>query len=356
MKPTSDLRITGSRTLLSPALLKRELPMTEKSNRTVTESRDMIARILRREDPRLLAVVGPCSIHDPKAALDYALRLAPLGERVRDRMVVVMRTYFEKPRTVMGWKGLITDPRLDGSFDIETGLRLARKLLLDVTALGLPCGTEMLDPIIPQYIADLISWASVGARTTESQKHREMASGLSMPVGFKNATSGDLKPALNAMESARHPQHFLGIDEEGRTTILATAGNELAHLILRGGTAGPNYHEETVELAEKSIFDLGVDPAVIIDCSHGNSGKQPARQRRVLSSVIRQRAEGRTSIVGFMLESNLKEGAQKPKGDPSALTYGQSITDACIGWEETEQLLNEAYAELKGAGMAADRP
>jgi len=343
VRPTSDLRITGSRTLLSPALLKRELPMAETNNRTVTESRDTIARILRREDNRLLAVIGPCSIHDPDAALEYARRLAALSERVRDRIVVVMRTYFEKPRTVIGWKGLITDPRLDGSYDIETGLRLARKLLLDVTDLGLPCGTEMLDPIIPQYIADLISWASGGARTTESQKHREMASGLSMAVGFKNATSGDLKPALNAMESARHPQHFLGIDEEGRTAILTTAGNELAHLILRGGTAGPNYHEETVELAEKSISDLGVAPAIIVDCSHGNSGKQPARQKRVLASVIRQRAEGRASIVGFMLEGNLKEGAQKIGDDPAALVYGQSVTDACIGWEETEELISGIY-------------
>ena len=346
MKRTSDLRITGTRPLISPALLKRDLPMTEESNRTVVESRETIRRVLQKKDQRLLAVVGPCSIHDPAAALDYARRLSGLRERLADRIVLVMRTYFEKPRTVLGWKGLITDPRLNGSYDIEHGLRLARRLLLDVTALGLPCGSEMLDPIIPQYIADLLSWASVGARTSESQKHREMASGLSMAVGFKNATSGELQPALNALESARHPQHFLGIDEEGRTSVMETAGNDLAHLILRGGSTGPNYHEETVETAERMMAKIAAEPAVIIDCSHGNSGKKPARQQRVVESVIRQKVSGGKAIVGFMLESNLKEGAQKIGADPRALVYGQSITDECIGWEETERLLGEAYDRL----------
>ena len=286
MKRTNDLRIAESRLLISPATLKSDLPMTEDSNRTVVESREVITNILFKKDPRLLAVVGPCSIHDPKAAMEYAERLNRVRKSVQDKIFLVMRTYFEKPRTVIGWKGLITDPHLDGSYDIETGLRLSRKLLLDVTALGLPCGSEMLDPIIPQYIADLISWASIGARTSESQTHREMASGLSMPVGFKNATSGEVKPALNAMESARHPHHFIGIDREGRASVLGTAGNPASHLIMRGGSSGPNYYEENVEQAEQMLSGLGIDPAVIIDCSHANSGKQYQRQARVLRAVL----------------------------------------------------------------------
>ncbi|MBN2370232.1 MAG: 3-deoxy-7-phosphoheptulonate synthase [Vicinamibacteria bacterium] len=351
MIATSNIRITGFHPIPSPSLLKNELPMTEKSNRLVVESRNTIRNILEKRDARLLAVVGPCSIHDPAAAMEYASRLAALRDRVSDKIFLIMRTYFEKPRTVLGWKGLITDPHLNGTYDIEVGLRIARQLLLDITALGLPCGSEMLDPIIPQYIADLLSWASIGARTTESQKHREMASGLSMPVGFKNATTGDLKPALNAMESARHPQHFIGIDEEGRTTVFQTAGNELSHLVLRGGASGPNYHEETVEQAEKMIADIHVDPAIIIDCSHGNSGKQPAKQKRVLASLINQKSSGRNAIVGFMLESNLKDGSQKIPDDPAALVYGQSVTDACVGWAETEEILQEACRRLPAAAV-----
>ena len=285
MIKTSDLNIKEIRPLISPAELKSEFPMDEVHNRTVVESRNTISAILKKKDKRLLAVVGPCSIHDTNAAFVYASQLKKLQERVADKIFILMRTYFEKPRTVIGWKGLITDPYLDGTNDIAAGLKKARELLLLITASGIPCGSELLDPIIPQYISDLISWASIGARTTESQTHREMASGLSMPVGFKNGTSGSLELAVNAMESARHTHSFIGIDQDGKTSICKTSGNQATHIIMRGGRAGPNYYEENVETAEKLILDAGLEPAIIIDCSHANSGKVYSRQNRVLTAV-----------------------------------------------------------------------
>jgi 3-deoxy-7-phosphoheptulonate synthase len=339
MKNTSDLNISSIKPLISPFELKKEFPMTEPSNKTVVRSRQEITAVLQKKDKRLLAVVGPCSIHDPRAALEYAAKLKALQNRVQDKICVVMRTYFEKPRTTIGWKGLITDPHLNGTYDITAGLRLARKLLLEITAMGVPCASEMLDPIVPQYIADLISWASIGARTTESQTHREMASGLSMPVGFKNGTSGNIELALNAMESARNAHNFIGIDQYGKTSICKTAGNSVTHIILRGGRSGPNYYEENVENTEALISKLNIPPAIMIDCSHANSGKQHARQERVLRSLLDQRKRGRTSLVGFMLESNLKSGSQQIPDDLDNIVYGQSVTDACLGWEETEELL-----------------
>lgn len=343
---TNDLRIVSSVPLVPPSQLKRELPMTEDANRTVVEGREVIGRIIRKEDPRVLAIVGPCSIHDPVAALDYARRLAELRKKVLDKVYVVMRVYFEKPRTVLGWRGLIFDPGLDGSADIPRGLREARRLLLTINELGLPAGSEILDPIVPQYITDLLSWASIGARTTESQTHREMASGLSMPVGFKNGTDGSLESAINAMTSSLNPHSFIGIDQEGMTSILRTRGNDTIHLILRGGKMGPNYYEENVERAEEMLKRSGLPEAIVVDCSHMNSGKNHMRQARVFHAFLNQRTRGRKSLIGFMLESNLFEGNQEIPKDLSNLKYGVSITDACIGWEETEKLLLEAYSGL----------
>ncbi|MBN1797624.1 MAG: 3-deoxy-7-phosphoheptulonate synthase [Spirochaetales bacterium] len=347
MKKIHNINITGITSLISPFELKKEFPMTEANNKTVVESRETITNILNKKDDRLMAIVGPCSIHDTKVALEYAEKLAALKNKLKDNIFIIMRTYFEKPRTTIGWKGLITDPRLDGTYDIATGLKTTRRLLLDITAMGIPCASEMLDPIVPQYIADLISWASIGARTTESQTHREMASGLSMPVGFKNGTSGNLELAVNAMESARHAHSFIGIDQHGKTAVFKTSGNTASHIILRGGRSGPNYYEENVEKAEAAIADLKITPAIVIDCSHANSGKQYSRQQRVLRSILDQRKRGRASIVGFMIESNLKSGSQKIPADLNNLVYGQSITDACAGWEETEKMLLYAYEFMK---------
>ncbi|HOV38376.1 MAG TPA: 3-deoxy-7-phosphoheptulonate synthase [Spirochaetales bacterium] len=343
MRNTNDLRIISSAPLVPPRQLKEEFPMTEKANETVVEGRETIGKIIEGKDPRILAIVGPCSIHDPIAALDYAQRLAALRNKVLDKVYIVMRVYFEKPRTALGWRGMIFDPNLDGSADIPKGLRVARKLLLAITELGLPAGSEMLDPIVPQYITDLLSWASIGARTTESQIHREMASGLSMPVGFKNGTDGTLDSAINAMTSSLCPHCFIGIDQEGMTSILRTKGNEQIHLILRGGRLGPNYYEENVEKAEELLKKAGLPRAVVVDCSHMNSGRQHARQARVFQAFLDQKIRGRDSLIGFMLESNLFEGNQEIPKDLSTLKYGVSVTDACIGWEETERLLLEAY-------------
>ncbi|MBN1412348.1 MAG: 3-deoxy-7-phosphoheptulonate synthase [Spirochaetales bacterium] len=343
MQNTNDLHITGISPLVSPMELKKDFSIREESSKTVVDSRKIIADVLNKKDGRLMAIVGPCSIHDPRAALEYAGKLKTLSGKISDKIFILMRTYFEKPRTTIGWKGLITDPHLDGSYDIASGLKTARILLLDITAMGIPCASEMLDPIVPQYIADLISWASIGARTTESQTHREMASGLSMPVGFKNGTSGNLELAVNAMESARHPHSFIGIDQYGKTSICKTSGNSSTHIILRGGRNHPNYYEEDVERAENLILKLGIEPAILIDCSHGNSGKQYDRQQRVLHSILDQRKRGRSSIAGFMLESNLVSGFQKIPDDKQELVYGQSVTDGCIGWDETEELLLYAH-------------
>ena len=329
--------------------------MSEASNRTVVAGRDAVSAILDQEDPRLLVVVGPCSIHDVDGALEYGRKLAALRREVRDKMEIVMRVYFEKPRTTIGWKGLINDPHLDGSYDIETGLKRARRLLLELTALGLPAATEFLDPIIPQYIDDLVTWAAIGARTIESQTHREMASGLSMPVGFKNGTDGSLQLALDAMHSARTPHSFLGIDQDGVTSIIRATGNPAGHIVLRGGRARTNYDAESLREAEASLLKAGLPAVLMVDCSHANSGKQHARQEEVWRNVIQQRAAGRRSIIGVMLESNLEEGNQPFPQDPARLRYGVSITDACLGWAATGRLVRWGAEEIRNP-KSEDRP
>jgi 3-deoxy-7-phosphoheptulonate synthase len=346
--PNYNLNVSSFRSLVTPRQLKHDLPITPASQATVASSRAALRDVLEGRDPRFIALVGPCSIHDVDAAREYAARLAALRLELDDRLLIVMRTYFEKPRTTIGWKGLINDPHLDGSFDMEEGLRLARQLLLDITALGLPAGTEMLDPITPQYIDDLVSWAAIGARTIESQTHRQMASGLSMPVGYKNTTEGNLQPALDAFRSAHEPHSFLGIDEDGRTSIVTTRGNTAGHLILRGGHERPNYDPQRVAEASARLEAAGLPPRLMVDCSHANSGKRHERQQVVWSSAVDQRASGNRALVGAMLESNLVEGRQELADDPSVLRHGVSITDACIGWEETERLLREAGERLWG--------
>ena len=346
---TRNLNVAATTTLISPRDLEAELPTSAESVRTVVEGRQTIRAILRGDDPRLLVVIGPCSIHDVEAAREYADRLVELKDRYADRMCIIMRVYFEKPRTTIGWKGLINDPHLNGTFDMAHGVRIARELLRDITGLGLAVGTEMLDPITPQYISDLVSWASIGARTTESQTHRQMASGLSMPVGFKNSTDGNTQIAIDAMKSARSGHHFLGIDEDGRSCIVRTRGNPDGHLILRGGADQPNYAPESVALAAQRLADTGLPGAIMIDCSHANSAKRHERQEAVWSSLVEQRTAARgdeSPIIGAMIESNLYEGAQKIPEDISKLCYGVSITDACIGWDKTEQLLREGYERL----------
>jgi 3-deoxy-7-phosphoheptulonate synthase len=340
-----DLNIVEQVQLVSPATLHDELPLSEAARASVLAGRDTLKRILERSDPRLFVVVGPCSIHDPAAALDYGRRLAALARELEDTFVLVMRVYFEKPRTTVGWKGLINDPDLDDSFHIEKGLRTARRLLLDLNELGLPCGTEALDPITPQYLADLVSWSAIGARTTESQTHREMASGLSMPVGIKNGTDGNRAVAVNALVSVSRPHAFLGIDPEGRCALTYTRGNRHAHIVLRGGAA-PNYDSVSVALAEQELERAGLPRSIMIDCSHGNSAKDPARQPLVLGDVVHQVVQGNRSIVGAMIESNLEWGSQ-PLAERSRLRYGVSITDACIDWASTDRLLREARAKLK---------
>jgi len=343
VQKTSDLRIRSVTPVVPPRQMMESLPITEEAAAAVVESREAIKRILRREDGRLLSVVGPCSIHDCRAALDYARRLLELKRRYAARLHILMRVYFEKPRTALGWRGLIIDPHLNGSYDIAEGLRLARRLLLDINAMGLGAGTEMLDPIVPQYVADLISWAAIGARTTESQTHRNMVSGLSMPVGFKNSTDGNLQIAVEAMVAARQPHHFMGIDPLGQTAILETAGNADTHIILRGSRTGINYRRPEVVYAAELLREAGFQPAVMVDCSHGNADKQPERQAEALRSLLDTRASGCPELIGFMLESNLKEGRQPIPEDLSSLQYGVSVTDACIGWESTEELLQHAF-------------
>jgi len=347
MRPqTSDLRIRTARPLLSPAILEEDLPLSEAGAALVHRARREIGDILAGRDDRLVVVVGPCSIHDPAAALDYAKQLKPLADRFARDLLVVMRVYFEKPRTVVGWKGLINDPDLDGSFMVNKGLRLARKLLLDVNAAGLPIGTEFLDTTLGQYYADLVSWAAIGARTTESQIHRELASGLSMPVGFKNRTDGDLQVAVDAIVSASHPHCFPSLTREGAPAVLATAGNPEGHLVLRGGSrTGPNFSAEHIATAVGLLQRTSALPVVLVDCSHGNSGKQHDRQVAVAADLAGQIAGGNRAIIGVMLESNLVAGAQKHEpGKP--LVYGQSITDACLGFDETLPLLEQFAAAV----------
>ena len=343
---TRDIHLNSIEPLVSPATLIERLPITPKIEQTVLDGRDRVQQIIDGEDSRFMVVVGPCSIHDERAAIEYAGRLKALADALSDRLVIVMRVYFEKPRTTTGWKGLINDPNLNDTFDIASGLHRARSLLLQIAAMGVYAGTEILDPIVPQYIGGLVSWAAIGARTTESQTHREMASGLSMPVGFKNSTDGSTQVAVDAMVSARSPHGFLGIDRDGQASIIYTAGNPYGHLVLRGGKQGPNYGADAVAQAQKQLAAAGVRPQLLIDCSHGNSNKDHTRQSLVFRNVVGQRVAGDSNIIGCMMESNLFPGSQELNGDRSKLRYGVSITDACIGWDETERLLTWAHKAL----------
>ena len=340
---TDNLRILHQRPLLPPAILIEELPLPEEDAARVASARRQISAILSGQDDRLLAVVGPCSIHDPVAGLEYAQRLAELAAQHRDDLLVIMRVYFEKPRTTVGWKGLINDPHLDGSFAINEGLRLARRLLLDVTRLNLPAATEFLDPITPQFMADIVSWGAIGARTSESQVHRELASGLSMPIGFKNGTNGSTQIAIDAVRSSAHPHHFLGVTKQGLAAIMSTRGNSDCHLILRGGSQGPNYSAESIEELRRALLAAGLPPRLMVDCSHANSGKDPERQRLVVDELCRQLEQGSAALCGVMLESFLVGGRQDERTGPP-LTYGQSITDGCLSWEHTVPLLAQLAA------------
>ena len=332
---TDDVRIESLRPLIPPAILMEELPASEADTRLIAEARSEVARIVTGEDDRLVIIVGPCSIHDPEAGIEYAKRLKPLADALRADLKVVMRTYFEKPRTTVGWKGLINDPKLDGSFSINLGLRVARKFLLDVVQLGVPTATEFLDPISPQFVADLVSWGAIGARTTESQVHRELASGLSMPVGYKNGTSGDVQIAVDAVRSSAAPHRFLSVTKQGLAAIVSTRGNPHCHVILRGGRTGPNYAAEAIAEAGGALGKAGLRPALMVDCSHANSQKNHKNQVRVGESLAAQVSSGSQAIFGVMLESNLVEGRQDVvPGQP--LTHGQSITDACLGFDETD--------------------
>jgi 3-deoxy-7-phosphoheptulonate synthase len=340
---TQDLHVKEMVRLLPPRSLENELPMTASASATVARGREAIHGILAQKDPRLLVVAGPCSIHDVPGALEFAGKLSALRQEFKGRLEIIMRVYFEKPRTTIGWKGLINDPHLDNSYDIEAGLKIARGLLLKLGEMGLPAATEFLDPIVPAYIADLVSWAAIGARTTESQTHREMASGLSMPVGFKNGTDGSCQNAIDAMVAARRPHSFIGIDMGGVTSIVRTTGNEAGHIVLRGGRARSNYDAESIQDTATRLAQAGLPCAIMVDCSHANSGKQPARQEDAWRSVIAQRLAGTHSLVGLMLESYLQEGTQTfPVKNLADLRYGVSITDACLGWESTERLIRWA--------------
>jgi 3-deoxy-7-phosphoheptulonate synthase len=334
---TDDLRITETKEVIAPAQLHAELPLTAATADTVTRTRQAIQDQLAGRDDRLLVITGPCSIHDPEAARDYARRLQPLIHEYAEWLLIIMRVYFEKPRTTVGWKGLINDPGLDSSFRINDGLRIARRLLLDLNEMGVAAGTEFLDPISPQYIADLIAWGAIGARTTESQVHRELASGLSCPIGFKNATDGGLQIAIDAVISARHPHHFLGVTKSGHSAILTTAGNPDCHIILRGGKQ-PNYDAESIDQAAKLLQKANLSPQLVVDCSHANSTKNHERQPEVCLEMARQIANGEDRVLGVMLESHLIAGRQDLIADRT-LTYGQSITDACIGWDTTTSLI-----------------
>ena len=349
MRPTSDLNVLDTQLLRSPDAMKAEMPITLRTADVVYRAREEIRAVLRGQDARLLVVVGPCSVHHPAAAIEYAEQFLAMRRRYEDDLLLVMRVYFEKPRTSLGWKGLINDPHLNGSHDISGGLTIARKLLLDLADRGVPAATEMLDPIIPQYLADLVSWTAIGARTTESQTHREMASGLSMPVGYKNGTDGGLAVAIHALIAASRPHSFLGIDGGGRVAIVRTAGNADGHVVLRGGNGGPNYAAEHVAAAAAALAEAGVQPRVLIDCSHDNSGKSHLKQPDVVDEVARQVAEGSPHVLGAMIESNLVGGRQKfePGTATTPLVYGQSITDACIDWPETNGLLSELAAAVR---------
>ncbi len=346
MDKTQNIHVRSMVPLVSPRELKEFLPISAGARKTVLDARQTVQDILARKDERLIAVMGPCSIHDDIAALEYAMRLSELSKQVEDRLVLIMRVYFEKPRTTVGWKGLINDPSLDGAFDIEGGLRKSREILLRLNEMGVPCASEMLDPITPQYTADLVAWASLGARTTESQTHRQMASGLSMPVGFKNGTDGNLQIAVDAIQAARHAHAFLGIDSDGQTCIVNTTGNPFGHMILRGGRSGPNYGPEYVREAAEALIKQDLEPNIIVDCSHANSEKDYRKQPAVWRAVVEQRKQGNKDIIGLMLESNLNEGNQALGDDVSHLKYGVSITDSCINWDQTAELVQQTYEVL----------
>jgi len=346
MQNTDDLRIRDIDPLMPPVLLEKSLPLSESSANLVASTRSQAADIMAGRDPRVLVIVGPCSIHDPEAAMDYGQRLRGITPGLSDALCLLMRVYFEKPRTTIGWKGLINDPDLDESYNINKGLHTGRKLLLDLANISIPSGTEFLDTISPQYIADLVSWGAIGARTTESQNHRQLASGLSMPVGFKNGTGGSIQIAIDAIQSARFPHHFLGVTHQGLSAIVATAGNEDTHLIMRGSSSGPNYEEQHIAAATTMLTKANLPPFLMVDCSHGNSRKDPQQQPLVLNNLASQIQNGNRAIAGVMIESNLVEGAQ-PLKDKSSLTYGQSITDACVNWDTTVNMLESLASAVR---------
>ena len=342
-----NLNVESQEILITPAEIKKRLPIPAKAASTIDQGRQAVQSILKGQDPRLLVVVGPCSIHDTKAAMDYAQRLKNLNDKVCGSLLIVMRVYFEKPRTTTGWKGLINDPHINDSFKIEEGLQIGRKLLIDIAELGLPTATEALDPISPQYMQDLVVWSAIGARTTESQTHREMASGLSSSVGFKNGTDGGLTVAINALKSVTHPHRFLGINNEGQVAIITTRGNPFAHVVLRGGDNKPNYDSVSVALCEKELEKAGLAKNIMVDCSHANSNKNHELQPLVLDNITHQILDGNNSIMGVMIESNIAAGNQKIPSDLSQLKYGVSITDACIDWATTEKVLLDMHSKLK---------
>ncbi len=345
--PIDDLNVASNETLITPAQLKREIPLSAAAHTTVAAGREVVRNILDGRDHRLFVVIGPCSIHDIDAAHEYARRLKALAAEVSDTLYLVMRVYFEKPRTTVGWKGLINDPYLDDSFKIQDGLHIGRKLLLDLAEMGLPTATEALDPISPQYLQDLISWSAIGARTTESQTHREMASGLSSAVGFKNGTDGGLTVAINALQSVSSAHRFLGINQEGGVSIVTTKGNAYGHVVLRGGNGKPNYDSVSVAVCEQALEKAGIKANIMVDCSHANSNKDPALQPLVMENVANQILEGNQSIIGLMVESHLNWGSQSIPKDLGDLQYGVSVTDACIDWASTEKTLRSMHAKLK---------
>ena len=347
---TDDIRITGMEEVAAPEDLSSELPISDHASRLIFSARKQISEILHGTDPRLLVVVGPCSIHDPKAAIEYAQQLAAIAAELSERLYIIMRVYFEKPRTTVGWKGLINDPHLDNSFDINNGLRIARGVLLDIAKAGLGSGTEYLDPISPQYVGDLVSWGAIGARTTESQVHRQLASGLSCPMGFKNSTDGSIQVAVDAIKSAAHPHIFLSVTKQGHSAIFSTSGNDDCHIILRGGGGKPNFDNPSVHYASRLLEQVGLTNRVMIDMSHANSEKDHNKQIKVCENICDQLKDGEPRVFGVMIESNLVAGSQKI-GPLDSITYGQSVTDACIGWDDTVSCLNtlaEASARRMG--------
>lgn len=344
MSKLENIHIQEITPIISPEELKSTIKISSETSDFVINTRQTISNIINQNDPRHLVIVGPCSIHDPIAALEYANNLAPLVKKYNDKMVIIMRVYFEKPRTNIGWKGLINDPDLNGTNNIEKGLSTARSLMLDILNLGVPTGSELLDPILPQYYADLICWASIGARTSESQTHREMASGLSMPIGFKNATDGNIDIALHAIQAAQHPHAFIGVTQNGTIARVASNGNPTAHLIIRGGSNGPNYSSVQMEEHQEKIDASNIKTNILVDCSHGNSRKKAENQHKVVNSILNQLANGNTNLLGIMIESFLTHGNQAITNAP--LSYGQSITDECIGWTETTELLDNIYQRL----------